>query len=67
MPAATMQPLKLIDQLLERLLDQYVDLIQQTMRDELDENSNQIKLQLMTGSISTLLQTLVAGTEPVTR
>jgi hypothetical protein len=62
-----MQPLKLIDQLLERLLDQYVDLIQQTMRDELDENSNQIKLQLMTGSISTLLQTLVAGTEPVTR
>jgi hypothetical protein len=41
-PAEAMQLLEFIDQLREALLDQYGEPIQQMMRDELEERSNQI-------------------------
>ena len=43
-PAEAMQLLEFIDQLREALLDEYGEPIQQMMRDELEERSNQIKL-----------------------
>ncbi len=43
-PAETMSILEFFDQLREALIDQYGDDIQQMMRDELEQRSNQLTL-----------------------